>query len=165
MNIKCPKCRYEHSLRDAMREGNLEEVIKMMGDFAPHHALVFEYVKMFDTVKPIKDAKLLRLLKEIQGIWNTGEFSHYKTPYTISKDGIVAALKVVCNKKLDLENHNYLVKVMIGIAEQETEKRNLEDEQALRKKEEGLKSGVRPGETVRVTSEVPKAFKEFFKGK
>jgi len=163
MNLRCPKCRYEHSLRDALREGNLEEIIKMIGDFAPHHSLVFEYVAMFDTVKPIKDAKLLRLLREVQGIWNTGKFSFRKVPYQISKDGIVAALKLVCNKKLDLENHNYLIKVMIGISEQEAEKRKAQEEDALRKKEERLKSGVREGETCRVANEVPQAFKDFFK--
>jgi len=86
-------------------------------------------------------------------------------PCQISKDGIVSSLKTLCNKKLDLENHNYLIKVMIGVADQEGEKRSQQEEQALRKKEEGLKSGVRPGETARVTSEVPKAFKEFFKGR
>lgn len=115
---------------------------------------------MFDTVKPIKDAKLLRLLKEVQGIWNTGKFSHYKTPYTISKDGIVSALKVVCNKRLDLENHNYLVKVMIGVAEKEGEDRARRDEEALKRKEKGLQSGVREGETARVTNGMPSFVKD-----
>lgn len=165
MNIRCPKCRYEHSLRDAMREANLVEIIKMQADFAPHSRLVFEYAEMFDTTRPIKAAKLLRILQEGHGIWTSGKFAFRKTPYQISRDGIVAALKVVCSKKLDLENHNYLIKVLIGVADQEGEKRSQQDEQALRKKEEGLKSGVREGETARVTSEVPKAFKEFFKGK
>jgi len=50
MNIKCPKCRYEHDLRVAMREANLVEIIKMQADFAPHSRLVFEYAEMFDTV-------------------------------------------------------------------------------------------------------------------
>ena len=165
MNIRCPKCRYEHSLRDAMREASLVEIIQMQADFAPHSRLVFEYAEMFDTTRPIKAAKLLRILQEVHGIWTSGKFSFRKVPYQISRDGIVAALKVVCSKKLDLENHNYLIKVLIGISEQETEKRNIEEEQRLKKKEASLQSGIRPGETVRVTSEVPKAFKEFFKGK
>ena len=165
MNIRCPKCRYEHDLRVAMREANLVEIIQMVGDFAPHSRLVFEYAEMFDTVKPIKAAKLLRILQDVHGIWTTGKFSYRKTPYQISKDGIVNSLKTLCNKKLDLENHNYLIKVMIGVADQEGEKRSQQEEQALRKKETSLQSGVRPGETARVTSEVPKAFKEFFKGK
>lgn len=124
MNIKCPKCRYEHDLKTAMREANLVEIIKMVGDFAPHHGLIFEYVSMFDTVKPIKDAKLLRILQEVHGIWNTGKFSHYKTPYQISKEGIVKALTIVCNKPMTLDSHGYLLKVMIGIAEKEGEERS-----------------------------------------
>lgn len=150
MNIKCPKCRYEHSLRDAMREANLVEIIRMQADFAPYSRLVFEYAEMFDTTRPIKAAKLLRILQEVHGIWTTGKFSYRKTPYQISKDGIVASLKVVCNKKLDLENHNYFIKVLIGTAEQEGEKRAQQEEQALRKKEEGLKAGRRDGEREKV---------------
>lgn len=163
MNIRCPKCRYEHSLRDAMKEANLVEIIRMQADFAPHSRLVFEYAEMFDTTRPIKAAKLLRILQEVHTIWTSGKFPFRKTPYQISRDGIVSALKVVCNKKLDLENHNYLIKVMIGIAEQEEEKRAQQEEQALRKKEEGLKSGVRAGETARERGGMPSQVKEFMK--
>ena len=161
MNIRCPKCRYEHDLRVAMREANLVEIVKMQADFAPHSRLVFEYAEMFDTTRPVKAAKLLRILQEVHGIWTSGKFSYRKNPYQISRDGIVNALKVVCNKKLDLENHNYLIKVMIGVAEQEGEKRKIADEEALKKKERGLQSGVREGETVRERGGMPSQVKEF----
>ena len=161
MNIRCPKCRYEHSLRDAMREASLVEIIKMQADFAPHSRLVFEYAEMFDTTRPIKAAKLLRVLLEVHTIWTSGKFSFRKTPYTISKEGIVNALKVVCNKKLDLENHNYLIKVMIGIAEQEEEKRKIQNEEALKKKERGLQAGVREGETYKERGGMPSQVKDF----
>lgn len=163
MNIRCPKCRYEHSLRDAMREANLVEIIRMQADFAPHSRLVFEYAEMFDTTRPIKAAKLLRILQEVHSIWTSGKFSYRKTPYQISKDGIVNSLKTLCNKKLDLENHNYLIKVMIGVADKEGEDRARKDEEALKRKEKGLQSGVREGETVRERGGMPSQVKEFMK--
>lgn len=140
MKIKCPKCRHEYPLREATREEALMEILKMRDVFAPHAKLVFEYVDLFDTVRPIKAAKMLRLLKEISNAWQSGKVKVHKRTLTISKAGIAEAMKIVCNRTFEdpLTNHNYLKKVMVGIAEKEAENQSAQAERDLRKKEKGL---------------------------
>ena len=148
MKIKCPKCRHEYPLREATREEALLEILKMRDVFAPHSKLVFEYVDLFDTVRPIKAAKMLRLLKEISSAWKSGKFKSHKRTFNISTAGIAEAMKIVCNRTFEepLTNHNYLKKVMAGIAEKEAENQSAQAERDLRKKEADL---MRPqaGET------------------
>lgn len=150
--VRCPKCRYEYDLREAAKEQALVEVIKMQAEFGAYSRLVFEYAELFNATRPMKAAKLLRVLTEIKEVWTSGNFSFQKTRYTISRDGMAQAIKVVCNKNFTtpLENHNYLLKVMVSAAEQEAQKRSSEAEKALLKKETALRAGVRKEEPVRI---------------
>ncbi len=144
MKLKCPRCSYEYDFREAAKNQDLIAIIKMQADFAPHSRLVFEYAELFETTRPIKAAKLLRILSEALNIWKAGQFSFQKSVYTISKEGFAQALRTVCNKNFSvpLENHNYLKKVLVSMAETETQRRSATAEKELERKEAGLRAGI-----------------------
>lgn len=146
-NLKCPRCLYEYDVRDAAKDKDLVEIIRMMPDFGAHHKLVWEYAELFGTTLPMKWKKMLRLLTEVREVWNSNRFSINKRVYAISREGIAAALRIVCNKSFTepLQNHIYLMKVMVTVAEAEEAKRSAEAEKAQRQKEAALRAGARPG--------------------
>lgn len=146
VNLKCPKCLYEYDYRQAAKDKAIVQMLGMMPEFAPHSGLVLEYLELFETTRPLKPAKLLRIMTEMRDIWTAGQFGFQKRAYDISRQGIAQALKTVCNKRFDvaLENHNYLKKVMISVAEQEAQKRSVDAERALKEKEARLRASTRP---------------------
>lgn len=146
MKLRCPKCLYEYDFREASKDAALLAVIRMQADFGPHARLAFEYTELFNTTRPVKAARLLRVLSEVRDIYMRGEFSFQKSVYTISREGMAAALKVVCGKNFSspLVNHSYLKKVMVSVAEEEAERRGVEAEKVLMEKEARLRAGVRP---------------------
>lgn len=145
MKLRCPRCSHEYDLCEAAKDQALLEIIRMQADFAPHSKLVFEYAELFGTTRPIKAAKLLRVLMEALEIWKTRQFVVQKRVYQISKEGFAQALKTVCNKSFSvpLENHNYLKKVMVTVAEQEAQRRSAAEEDELKRKEAGLRAGIK----------------------
>jgi hypothetical protein len=165
MKVKCPSCRYEYNIKDATREEDLLAILKMRDDFVPHAKLVFEYAELFVTTRPIKAAKLLRILTEIKSIWKAERFKMRKRTYSISSPGIMTALTMVCNRTFTdpLTNHNYLKKVMTSIAEKEEETRSIEGEKALKKKEKKLTSGAVQVESVIERVKMPENVKDFIK--
>lgn len=146
MNLKCPKCTYEFDYRQATKDQALLQIIRMQGEFIPHSRLVFEYAELFETTKPVKALKLLRILSEVLEMWKSGRFAFQKRVYEISKDGMAQALKTVCNKSFasPLENHNYLKKVMLTIAEEEAKRKSAAGEKALIEKEAMLRGRGKP---------------------
>ena len=110
----------------------------MVPIFGPHARLVFEYVEKFGT-NPIrmKSRKILRLMSEVSKLFSSGRFSYRKRAYSISRQGVLASLSVVNNKNFEspLENHNYLKKVMIQVAERELKERRDILDRDLRKRE------------------------------
>ncbi|MDY7035542.1 MAG: hypothetical protein SV375_05185 [Thermodesulfobacteriota bacterium] len=120
--IVCPECGADFDLREAQAEGEWAEIIRLLPSFGEHGKLVFEYAELFN-IKPlrVRAKKLLRLIAETATLFRVKKFSYRKKEYTISSGGIVEAITTVCNKQFDgpLENHNYLKRVMIGIAERE----------------------------------------------
>lgn len=165
MKLKCPQCGFEYGWLDAVKDADLLAIIRMQADFSPYSKLVFEYAELFGTTRPIKAAKLLRVLTEIREMWTAGSFAFQKTRYSISREGIAAAMKTVCNKNLAaLDNHNYLKKVMVSVAEAELQKRSADAEKALKAKETRLRIGTRPMEAgapmpLEVKAEMEKIFK------
>ncbi len=139
--VRCPGCNLEYDIREATRDDALIAIIRMQGDFAAHSRLVFEYAELFGATRPIKAAKLLRILGEVRDFYASQRFSFQRQVYTISKDGMAQALKTVCGKRftVPLENHNYLKKVMVSIAEAEGQQRSAEAEVALKKRESELR--------------------------
>ncbi|WKZ32947.1 MAG: hypothetical protein QY316_00645 [Thermodesulfobacteriota bacterium] len=145
--LKCPRCIYEYDVREATKDKDLIAIIEMQADFAPHSRLVFEYSELFQTTRPLKPAKLLRILTEVRDIWTGEKFAFQKRVYEISKAGIVQGMKTVCNKRFEagLENHNYLKKVLISISEEEAKRRSAQAEKELREREARLRTGRREG--------------------
>lgn len=145
MKLKCPKCRYEYDFRDATNNEDLIAVIKMQADFAPHSKLVFEYAELFETTRPIKAARLLRILSEVREMWTSGRVTMSQRVYSISREGMATAIKTVCNKSfaVPLENHNYLKKVLMTTAEAEAQRRSATAEDELKRKEAGLRAGIK----------------------
>jgi len=120
--IRCPKCGEKFDLREGQAEGEWADIIRLMPGFGPHARLVWEYVEMFGIIPVrMKSKKILRLLRELEQVFRFESFAYNRARYTISKSGIAEALRVVCNKAFGqaLESHNYLKKVMIGIADSE----------------------------------------------
>lgn len=66
MKVKCPQCRYEYGFLEAVKDKDLHDIIRMQTDFAPQSKLVMEYAERFDTTRPVKAAKLLRILLEVR---------------------------------------------------------------------------------------------------
>lgn len=152
ITLKCPNCSREFDYRAATRDQATIQILKTMPEFAQHGRLVLEYVELFETTRPLKPAKLLRILSELLDIWKACQFGFSKRMYLISREGIAQALKTVCNKKFDvpLENHNYLKKVMVTVSETEREKRAAIEEKALKEKEARIR-GMAPPEDLRDT--------------
>lgn len=138
MMIRCPKCAYRFDFREAQVDDNWRAIIKLLPAFGKHGNLVFEYVRNFgiDPLR-IKSDKVLRLLRQMAKLFESESFEWRKTTKKISKSGIMEALEITVNKNFDipLENHNYLKKVMKGIAEREEKERGRLAEKKLREKE------------------------------
>jgi hypothetical protein len=151
MKVNCPRCRSPYDYRELVKDGALMEIIQMQPDFGHNAKLVLEYAALFDSTRPINALKLKRILGEIRELYTGGRFILNRTTYEISKNGIVEALKVLCNKRFTdaLPNHNYLKKVMISIAEKEAEELSIKKEKELRRKEAELRSGTRRGEPIK----------------
>ena len=118
----CPKCAFEFSPGDAFADGELRDIINLLPRFQGHGKLAFEYCELFGvTPLRLKTKKLLRLLQEVSALFGSEKYNFQRKEYSISVAGIAEALRTVCNKHFErpLENHNYLKKVMIGIAERE----------------------------------------------
>ena len=144
--MRCPYCAKEFDPREAMTDAEWRDIIALLPGFGVHSRLAFEYCERFGvTPLRIRTRKLLRLLREVSALFQSERFSFQKRTYAISRPGIVEALKVVCNKHFEqpLENHNYLKKVMIGIAEREAKEQGLRREKELRRKEAAIMAGVR----------------------
>lgn len=147
MKIKCPKCRAEYDVLEAAKEEDLREIIRMQGDFGAQSAIVLEYCEKFETTRPVKVKKLLRILREVRDIWTSERFTFQRRVYRISQKGMVTALRTICNKSFDgpLTGHNYLKRILIT----ESEKESIEAEKALMERERRLRAGERPGRGVR----------------
>lgn len=142
--IRCPKCGERFDYREAVMDETWREIIGILPSFGTHGKLVSEYVEKFDT-NPLraKSKKVLRLLMEIAKLLESGSFSWRKKTYRISKSGIIEALQITCNKNFSepLENHNYLKKVMITIAERELKGKRDQADKDQEKREEKTRAG------------------------
>jgi len=124
-------------------DADLTAIIKMMSIFGKHSNLVWAYCELFG-ISPLKSRrkKLRILLEEMKTIFVSGSFSYQKKTYRISIDGIADALNLVVHKHFEtnLENHNYLKKVMISIAEKQARGESVRTEVDLRTREHSLRS-------------------------
>ncbi len=146
MKFTCPYCRKECDYMEIQMEKDLHAIIRMMPLFGRHAHLVSGYCMLFG-ISPLKiKAKKFRLLlEEMKTLFEKEQFTYQKRTYRISAAGIVRALDVTVKKNFTehLENHNYLKKVMIGIAEEEAKAAGRVQEKDLRAREERLREGRR----------------------
>ena len=142
----CPHCRRESDYEDMQLDEDLHAIIKMLATFRQHHNLVMAYTELFG-LAPLKTKrkKWRLLLEELKRLFDSESFTFQKRAYRISQAGIVEALGLVAKKNFaePLENHNYLKKIMISIAEASAKTAGATAEKDLRKKEERLMSGTR----------------------
>lgn len=139
--IVCPKCKAVFDLGEAFADSELRDIIGLLPRFEGHGKLVFEYCELFG-VTPIrsKTKKLLRLLQEVSALYQSEAFLYQKKRYKISKRGIIESLKTVCNKEFSgpLQNHNYLKRVMIDVADVELKEGRERKDRAQKKREEDI---------------------------
>lgn len=144
MTSHCPYCGRELDLMEIAAEENLRAIMALRDAFHPYANLVWAYAELFGVTPFRAKARKLRvILEEMKRLFDAEAFTYQKIPYRISKAGIAEALAVVVKRHFvdRLENHNYLKKVMISIAERERRDEVREDEAALRRREERLMAG------------------------
>jgi hypothetical protein len=142
MNLKCPACGAKVDLDQAVREADLEALVKAAAAFGPDWQLVSEYLDCFRARVggALALKKRLRLAREVWEIYHSGRFASGRQWYRVDRPEFLAALVQVCNRHLfDLRNHNYLKQVLKGAAEESG--RRLEAE--LREREGRLQAGLR----------------------
>jgi hypothetical protein len=106
------------------------------------------YVCLFEvTPFHLKAPKFRKIMEEMKKLFDAEAFSFQKKQYQITHAGIVEALDICIKKHFEqtLENHNYLKKVMISIAEREGKGKSIQEEKALRQREQSnLRGDERP---------------------
>jgi len=124
---------------EVLAEGDILTVIQLMPKFGSqtNANIVWAYVALFG-ISPLKSKtkKLRLLLEEMAKLFEMESFKYQKKTYVISRAGIIEALSVTVHHTFpdNLTGHNYLKKIMIGLAEKE-------DHAAGRKAEEDLREG------------------------
>lgn len=134
------------------QDSDLFAIIKMQPVFGKYSHLAWAYVELFGVLPMSKHtAKIRSILEVLKMVFQAEAFTFNRKRYGISHAGIGEALNVVVLKNFQdrLENHNYLKRVMITIAEKEEQERGRQSERDLRKREERLMTGYdRPEEQV-----------------
>ena len=142
MKFPCPYCRRECDFEEMQMDADLHAIIKILPTFGAHANLVAAYTELFG-ISPLKTRrkKWRLLLEEMKRLFDAESFDYNRRRYNISRSGIAEALNIVVYRHWDshLENHNYLKKVMIGIAEALAKTDSREAEKDLRKCEERLR--------------------------
>lgn len=144
MKFNCPYCRKECDFMDLQLSGDLRAVIAIAEGFGRNRGLVWAYAELFGITPLHAKAKKLRLiLEEMKRLFDGGGFSYRKQLYAISAEGIAEALNVVVKKTFPdpLDSHNYLKKIMIGIADRQAKDSGRAAEKGLRGREARAVSG------------------------
>ncbi len=146
MKFKCPYCRKECDYMELQHESDIKALIAMLPVFGKNAGLVMAYAELFG-ISPmrVKMKKLLVIMNEMKMLLQTEEFSYQKKRYRISPTGIAEALNVVVHRHFEdhLDSHNYLKKIMIGIAEKEEKDAGRQADKALYKREAQAMAGHR----------------------
>ena len=146
MKFRCPYCRRECDFLEVTAEENLTAIILMMPAFGRDAHLVWAYAEVFGIVPLRAKARKLRvLMEEMKTLFQAEAFTFGRRRYRISQAGITAALNVVVHRHFEdrLDSHNYLKKIMIGIAEREGREAGRQAEKDLRQRETAAMSGNR----------------------
>jgi hypothetical protein len=121
---------------------DLRYIFEVLPSFGTRYSnLVMAYCQLFGvTPFHIKAKKLRLIMEEMKKLFDAQTFSYQKKKYEISHAGIAEALDICIKKNFEqhLENHNYLKKVMVTIAEREGKADSKAAEKDLRKRETGF---------------------------
>ena len=120
--IRCPYCAKQFDPLETAHDENLKAILAINPTFGKDAPLVWAYVELFGVVPfRLKARKLRVLTNDMKRLWELGQFAFEKKNYTITRRGIADALHatVLHPFSTHLTNHNYLKKIMIGIAETE----------------------------------------------
>jgi hypothetical protein len=135
MKLTCPYCGNKFDIDASARTETLLNLTQALDGFGPHRSLVWEYTDAFAAQRlgPVAPAKRLRIVTEFARLWESGVFQVDGKRYKISRDGIVAGLRTVCDlEKYGFKNHNYLKKILMQQAEKiSAEGLTAEEERAL----------------------------------
>lgn len=149
MNFRCPYCGKECDYMEISAEENLMAIIRLRDAFHPHSALVWAYAELLGIVPfRAKARKLRTILEEMKRLFDAERFTYKRKAYRISRAGIVEALGIAVKRNFTdhLENHNYLKKIMIGIATRDDREESRQSDRDRRAKEDILAAGSRPYE-------------------
>ncbi|MBW2675713.1 MAG: hypothetical protein JRD89_20295 [Deltaproteobacteria bacterium] len=131
---------------EVQAEGDIRTIIQLTSKFGSqtYANLVFAYCELFG-ISPMKShmKKLRLLLEEMAKLFEMESFTYRKKSYQISRKGIADALNEMAHRSFpdNLTGHNYLKKIMIGIAQEEARAQGRHEEEDLRDGEEDLKRG------------------------
>jgi len=148
--ITCPRCNGEFGIEDIIHGEDVRACLRMIAsDYGRHGDLVLAYCFLLEPSPGRRIKKFRVLLKEMKALFEAEEFAFQKKRYRISEAGIVEALSTTTHRHFTtrLENHNYLKKIMIGIAAWEEQAAGRQAEGDLRSKEARLMSGSRDKES------------------
>jgi len=144
--MKCPYCQREIDIEEVQMDADLHAIIRMLPSFGPHANLVAAYTELFG-ISPLKTRrrKWRLLLEEMKRLFDGESFAYNRRSYPITRAGIAEALNLIVHRHWEsrMENHNYLKKIMIGIAEREAQAAGRQEEKDLRRREAELISGSR----------------------
>ena len=141
MRFNCPYCRKELHFMDIQMSKDLNYVFNALTThdaIKRHSSAVMGYVCLFGvTPFHLKASKFRRIIEGMVKLFDAQAFSFQKKTYFISHAGIVEALDICIKKNFteQLENDNYLKKVMVGISEREGKGKSKQEEKDLRVRE------------------------------
>ena len=142
--IICPYCAKKFDPMESSHDDNLRAIMGISAIFGKESPLVWAYLELFGVVPFRKRARKLRvLMDDMKRLWELERFTYRKKEYGITRRGIAGALHTVTLHHFTdrLTNHNYLKKIMMGIAEKEAESVGKQAERDLREKENRLRKG------------------------
>ncbi len=141
----CPWCGKEIDMDELLLDDDLRSIVRQAAAFGPYGTAVWAYLELFGAA-PLarRRKKLLLLLADMKRLFDTERFTFQKVEYAISRAGIAHALETTARRAFAdrLENHNYLKKIMVGVAETEGAAKSKRDETALRDREERMRHRV-----------------------
>lgn len=160
MKFRCPHCSRECDFLEIRLEDDLLAIIKMQNVFGKHAHLVWAYTELF-SIRPMRSqAKKIRVLQEeMKTLFQAEAFTYNRRTYRISPQGIAEALNIIVHRHFDepLENHNYLKKIMIAIAEREARNAGRVAEKDLKGREEAQRIGYGRTDLPSIAQEMPPA--------
>jgi len=152
MKLTCPVCGAALSLDQAGQAEVLVALGRAAAAFGEDWDLVSEYLELFRARPggPLLLKKRLRLAREGWVIWERGYFECDGRGYRVSREAVREALRQMGNRGLQgLKNHNYLKRILVSLAQEESRA----GERERREQEDRLRAGWgRPAPRPRVVT-------------